>query len=74
MVTDSVCCLYSMVKDTFVQPIIDSHLQDYDENHVEDFIAAYIRDMRSDRKKHLTQYVNGETRSRVITSNPSLSI
>ena len=49
-----------MVKDTFVQPTIDAHLRDYDKNHVDDFISAYIRDMRSDRKRHLTQYVNGK--------------
>ncbi|PVD29098.1 hypothetical protein C0Q70_11695 [Pomacea canaliculata] len=49
----------SMVLNTLVKPFVDRHIKDYDENSVDDFISAYLREIRKGQQKPVAEFVNG---------------
>ncbi|XP_025099197.1 cytochrome P450 2U1-like [Pomacea canaliculata] len=48
----------SMVLNTLVKPFVDRHIKDYDENSVDDFISAYLREIRKGQQKPVAEFVN----------------
>ena len=51
--------LYGQLRDRFVQPILDSHFQDCDEDGVDSFISAYIAVIRNLQDETTKKHVNG---------------
>ena len=51
--------LYGQLQDRFVQPILDAHFRNFDENKMDNFISAYIGVIRSLQDEDTKKHVNG---------------
>ncbi|PVD29168.1 hypothetical protein C0Q70_11765 [Pomacea canaliculata] len=49
----------AMVLNTLVKPFIDSHMEDYNENSVDDFISAYLREVEKVKAEPTAKFING---------------
>ncbi|XP_046363835.2 cytochrome P450 2J4-like [Haliotis rufescens] len=56
-----------MIESLFIQPMIEEHLNTHDDNKVDNFIYAYIKEMRHRQKQQESTSLNLENLRTVIT-------
>ncbi|PVD29099.1 hypothetical protein C0Q70_11696 [Pomacea canaliculata] len=49
---------FARILNTFVKPFIERHIEDYDENCVDDFISAYLREIEKVKQQPAAEFIN----------------
>nr|KAG5711010.1 hypothetical protein BaRGS_013744 [Batillaria attramentaria] len=57
---------FRMLLSKFIQPAIDRHVQEFDEDCVDDFISAYIRQLGEHRTRETHDYINEKNLPKVV--------
>ncbi|XP_025099198.1 LOW QUALITY PROTEIN: cytochrome P450 2F3-like [Pomacea canaliculata] len=57
---------FARILNTFVKPFIERHIEDYDENCVDDFISAYLREIEKVKQQPAAEFINKRNLGKLV--------